>query len=367
MTGSGKSRDYSVSEAADFLQVGKRTVRDYIATNQLPNAYLDANSGHKTKIPRRNLEQLRTQGGDSLDKRVRVAAMDWLEKRSSDGADALHTSDLDDFLFEGKKFRLKDITKGIRKPAELDAALSITTVYREPGKEAPYRDEVGPDGLLRYKWEGDDCNLYTNKGLRKAMELRLPLIWFFGVGESKFQAIFPVYLIAEEPEKQQFVVDIDATNNPAVFNAPGVGTESIEIPKVYKNRVARTRMHQRVFRSSVLRAYDSSCAVCNLKHSILLDAAHIIPDRDEDGIASVRNGLALCKIHHAAFDANILGISPDLVVHIRDDILHEVDGPMLKYGLQERHMQELMSVPRRRPELPDKELLARAFDAFRLK
>ena len=27
---------------------------------------------------------------------------------------------------------------------------------------------------------------------------------------------------------------------------------------------------------------------------------------------AVRNGLALCKIHHAAFDANILGVRPDL-------------------------------------------------------
>ncbi len=29
-----------------------------------------------------------------------------------------------------------------------------------------------------------------------------------------------------------------------------------------------------------------------------------------------------------------MGINPDLCVEIRSDILEEVDGPMLKYGLQ---------------------------------
>lgn len=356
--------EYSLAKAARLLQVAESTVMDYILAGLLPNAYLDATSGHTYKIPHGDLEALRQSENRGLDQRLRAAAMLWLEQRTSDGADALHALDLDDFYFEGEPFRLKDTTKGIRKPKELETALSITTVYREPGKAVPYRDEVGADGLLRYKWEGTDPDLYTNVGLRNAMKRRLPLIWFFGVGESRFQAIFPVYLVAEEKEKHQFVVDIDAANNPAVFNAPGVGVEALGVVKKYANRLARVRLHQRVFRSSVLRAYDSSCAVCNLKHTVLLDAAHIIPDRDEEGIASVQNGLALCKIHHAAFDAKILGVSPDLVVHIREDILKEVDGPMLKHGLQERHQQSLMSIPTKKSEKPSEDFLARSYELF---
>ena len=38
------------------------------------------------------------------------------------------------------------------------------------------------------------------------------------------------------------------------------------------------------------------------------------------------NVLSLCKIHHAAYDKNILGISPDYQVKVRIDILDEVDG-----------------------------------------
>ena len=127
----------------------------------------------------------------------------------------------------------------------------------------------------------------------------------------------------------------------------------------------KKRLHQPVFRATVLRAYRTSRAVCSLRHGQLLDAAHIVADSAEAGIPSVRNGLALCKIHHAAFDANILGIRADLVVEIREDLLHENDGPMLKHGLQHRHNQKLLVIPRRRTYLPDSDRLSQRYEAFR--
>jgi putative restriction endonuclease len=127
-------------------------------------------------------------------------------------------------------------------------------------------------------------------------------------------------------------------------------------------------VHQRYglnFRATVMRAYNTQCAVCALRHGQLLDAAHIVPDSHEQGIASVRNGLALCKIHHAAFDAKILGIRPDMVVQIRADLLDEIDGPMLEHGLKERHNQRLMVLPRVRAEQPDRSLLEIGYERFR--
>jgi len=50
--------------------------------------------------------------------------------------------------------------------------------------------------------------------------------------------------------------------------------------------------------------------------------------------AALPNDLALCKLHHAAFDANIIGVTPDLGVTVRLDVLQEIDGPMLQHGLQ---------------------------------
>jgi len=54
-----------------------------------------------------------------------------------------------------------------------------------------------------------------------------------------------------------------------------------------------------------------------------------LPDGHPRGEPIVPNGLALCKLHHAAFDRHILGVRPDLVVEVRLDILREVDGPMV--------------------------------------
>ena len=69
--------------------------------------------------------------------------------------------------------------------------------------------------------------------------------------------------------------------------------------------------------------------MCALGHRELLDAAHIIPDTDPRGLPVIQNGIALCKIHHAAYDRNILGIRPDYVVEIHQRLLDEIDGPML--------------------------------------
>lgn len=113
-----------------------------------------------------------------------------------------------------------------------------------------------------------------------------------------------------------------------------------------------------------MRAYETRCAVCSLRHTELLDAAHIVPDSEDLGIPSVTNGLAMCRIHHAAFDRQILGVRPDYVVRIRHDLLDEIDGPMLEHGLKRRHDQPLMVLPQDRNERPDPELLDLAYQRF---
>ena len=91
------------------------------------------------------------------------------------------------------------------------------------------------------------------------------------------------------------------------------------------------------FRERVLGAYRRTCSLCQLRHEELLDAAHIIPDGEPRGEPVIPNGLALCKLHHAVFDNNMIGIRPDLIVEIRQDIRRETDGPMLLHGLQGLH------------------------------
>jgi len=104
--------------------------------------------------------------------------------------------------------------------------------------------------------------------------------------------------------------------------------------------------------------------MCRLRHASLLDAAHNLPDTHPRGTPVVPNGLALCKIHHAAFDQNILGVPPDLVVEVRRDILAEVDGPMLRHGLQEM-AGVTVCAPTRRDARPDRARLKERYEQFR--
>jgi putative restriction endonuclease len=114
----------------------------------------------------------------------------------------------------------------------------------------------------------------------------------------------------------------------------------------------------------VLKAYRSQCALCRLRHEKLLDAAHIIADGEPGGDPVVQNGLALCKLHHAAFDKFFLAIRPDYIIEVRKDILEEEDGPMLVHGLKEMH-EERLHLPRSHSAYPDPARLQERYERFR--
>jgi putative restriction endonuclease len=114
----------------------------------------------------------------------------------------------------------------------------------------------------------------------------------------------------------------------------------------------------------VLHACQRWCAVCRLPFDQLLDAAHIKADADA-GVPSVSNGLALCKIRHGAFDADILGITPDYRVAIKESVLGTFDGPTLQHALKEMHGGKLRQLPDRAVLQPDRALLDERYDRFK--
>lgn len=292
---------------------------------------------------------------------VRAAALAWLSAVTLDGQVEVTREQLaNDFTVDGVRFPLIDRGRGIRKPLGWDAALSITTAVPKSGRPRPYDDAEGLDGLHRYKLRRDSGGDAENAGLREAMRQGLPLAWFYGVAPSVFQAVFPVYLVAEEPGLDQFVLALTDDQREVT---PGSVVEGAL--RRYIVAQTRRRLHQPVFAAQVMLAYTTRCAVCDLGHRELLDAAHIIPDTAPGGDPVVVNGLALCKIHHAAYDANVLGIRPDYVVQIHHRLLAEIDGPMLRHGLQAHHDQPLMRIPTRRADRPDPDRLAHRFGQFR--
>lgn len=294
-----------------------------------------------------------------LDERVRTAAFAHLRSIQLRTGGPVRFEDVAGFELDGQRIPLMDRQRGIRKPRMLEAALSFRTVHADRPDQRPYDDSPGPDGYLRYKWRGTDPSQAENRALRVAAARRLPLIWFQGIASGTYLPIFPVWLVDEEPGSHQFVVALDAEQAERWETSTVV---DLDLRRRYAERVVQDRLHQPLFRARVLTAYDGRCAICRLRHHELLDAAHIVPD-SEGGQPVVPNGIAMCKIHHAAFDVGMLGVDPDYRVAIRADLLTETDGPTLRHTLQEVHGSRL-EVPRQRAARPNRDLLADRWERF---
>jgi putative restriction endonuclease len=87
------------------------------------------------------------------------------------------------------------------------------------------------------------------------------------------------------------------------------------------------------FRPSVLRAYSYRCAVCGIALK-LVDAAHIVPVAYPGSTDEVTNGLALCKLHHAAYDNGLLGVFPDYRIALHPEAEQRLRAARLDSGLE---------------------------------
>lgn len=294
---------------------------------------------------------------------IRHAVFDWLVAQVELHGDVLPREVLQRGLtYQGQRVPLVG-PKGIFKPAVLDdVPLSITTA-----PNSPYDDAFGPDQLLSYRYRGTDPGHPDNVGLRHAMQQRIPLVYFHGVMPGKYVAVWPVYIVGDNPGQLTFTVAMDDALSVDMWERRLAGEylpdPTPEVRRGYITSALRVRLHQRAFRERVLAAYRSQCALCRLRHAELLDAAHIIPDTDPEGEPIVPNGLSLCKLHHAAFDKQFIGIRPDYIIEIRHDLLDEEDGPMLLHGLQELHHQRIQ-LPRDSSRRPDPGRLEQRFNLF---
>ena len=274
----------------------------------------------------------------------------------------VRSRDLNQFVFDGQPTPLLPYMKGIRVLPESDAALTIRTTFRLLPEERPYEDELGADNYLRYKRMRGNPDSRENAALRMAMTLGQPLIWFYGVGPAVFRALYPVWVVDEEPDREQFVVALSEDLR-TQWHRDFVQPVDEVLHREYAEAVFKRRLHQPMFRYRVLAAYSRECALCHLRHAPLLDAAHIKEDRD-GGEPIVPNGVAMCAIHHRAFDSAVLGIRPDYVVEIRADVMEEKDGPTLLHALQGLHHAKLQ-LPRSRPAWPRQDLLEERYERFK--
>jgi putative restriction endonuclease len=293
------------------------------------------------------------------DVEIRRAAFAWLAAQVDVHGQVLSRELLaQGFLYKGEPIPLVS-PQGIFKPRQMALPLSITTVAN-----GPYEDAFSPS-LLRYRYRGRDPNHRDNAGLRELIRRREPLIYFHALMKGKYLPVWPVFVVNDDPASLTFSVAVDD----AVMLSAGIDSSTVvedaaaDIRRGYITATIRQRIHQAAFRERVIDAYRQQCALCCLRHEELLDAAHILPDADPEGEPVVPNGIALCKLHHAAFDRFFLSVRPDYVIEIRRDVLEESDGPMLRHGLQGMHGQRIQ-LPSRAGLRPSPDFLEQRHQRF---
>jgi len=287
---------------------------------------------------------------------VRAGVFDWLRHASTVNGNEFTIGELrQGAQVNGQRIILIG-PQGIFKPSQIAYyPLSISTTTK-----SPYQDSFSVENeLLLYKYRGTDPDFHENRKLRDSIGRNIPLIYFHSTIPGKYLAIWPVFIVRDNPAQLTFTV---AADDALAMEYPR-DDEHPELRRAYVTRNVRQRIHQRTFRDRVLQAYNGRCTICQLRHVIMLDAAHIIPDNSPEGEPIVPNGLSLCKLHHAGYDRMFFGIRPDYSIEVRREILEESDGPMLKHGLQEIHNKSI-HVPSSRKLKPDPERLEKRYEVF---
>jgi putative restriction endonuclease len=296
---------------------------------------------------------------------MRMAAFERV-RRLNEVTDHLTATELaPGFVFEGERVPLINPQRGIFKPQRMRYLLSIKTVFPKPGGKVWYDDQrevhrqiFEGDETVDYAFMGQNPDAADNQWLRDAYENRIPIIYFLGIAPGRYQAMLPTFISGW---------DGGALKARVAFGVPDQGTltpPETALERRYALRAVKQRLHQASFREAVIAAYNGRCALSSLPESLLLDAAHIVSDNDEQfGQPVIPNGIPLSKIHHAAFDAHLIGIDPDFRLHVSERLLSQNDGPML--DALKRLNGGTIHLPTRAKDHPDRHRLAIRFERFK--
>ncbi len=299
------------------------------------------------------------------DQTLRLAAFDAVRRLTQIRGDLTSNDLRGGFEFQGERIPLINPQRGIFKPKQMQFLLSIRTVFPRSGARVWYDDQrdvhrqiYEGDDAVDYAFMGNNPDAADNRWLREAMENRVPVIYFLGVAPGCYQAFLPTFIVGWDSSALKARVAFGMADQSDTQLLDSVAERR------YALREVKQRLHQASFREAVISAYNGRCALSGLPEQLLLDAAHIIADKDERlGQPIVPNGIPLSKIHHAAFDAHLIGIDPDYRIHVADRLLRRKGGPLLEALKGLDHGQ--IHLPTRLEDRPDRDRLAARYDIFR--
>lgn len=139
-------------------------------------------------------------------------------------------------------------------------------------------------------------------------------------------------------KQQVYAYNWAALRNPFSFASDGSTQQNLaerlvdapeEAGEVYR-RVMDRGLAQSMFRQALLNVYEHQCAFCRLSFEVALDAAHIISwsKSSQEQRMDVKNGLLLCSVHHELFDAGVMTVDSEGIIHVADAAASDVESQM---------------------------------------
>jgi len=157
---------------------------------------------------------------------------------------------------------------------------------------------------------------------RHACAARIDAELFVLMGDKAgSQALRQVLLEAHfSPEGQQVLGEQITVNDQTFAYSRSLYEQSHQpmMKEIIEADLYKPAVRDQGFRRVVVKTYNHRCALCGLRivtpegHTAV-DAAHIVPwskSQNDD----IRNGMALCKLCHWAFDEGMLGVSQEYTV-----------------------------------------------------
>lgn len=152
----------------------------------------------------------------------------------------------------------------------------------------------------------------------------------------------------------------NATENPDNINDEDLNRVTVPERKEIVATVTR-KVRDNNFRSRVLTAYSQKCAFCGIQLK-LIEAAHVLPVSAEGSPDDTSNGIALCSLHHKAYDNTLVGFDTDYRIVLNEEIIEKLERKNLVDGLDQfrKNLRAMIILPPDVRDRPHVEFVNRA-------
>ena len=215
-----------------------------------------------------------------------------------------------------------------------------------------YPDEIADDVIL-YNYpnttkRSKTFDINEINSVKECQKMNLPIFVILPGNNSSLRRVKLGWVDGYDDDCEQFLIKFSEEQ----INTNMKTKESDFIPIIPRDKKKREMdvrtNNQAKFRFDSFKRYGSKCAFCEIMDKRLLDAAHIIPV-DKNGSDDPRNGIILCKNHHAAFDKELVNIDSETLsiksnislINITEKFINTKTGELphqdaLKYRFDEK-------------------------------